>query len=209
MSEKRALDIALEPSPKVQVVADPGIATSKTPVYHIVSVKCGKCERLTTVFLQLSTLPKPIQKLFDSIHYDSESCPQTEEALALAREHPPEEQCFKLQLKALLEPIIWEKEPNTCNDPAWLQTLDFAPGKRRGGKMGFLQDKDVMHPSAEALGEVLLKSLEVMSPRVRLLPAGAILSLGTFFVPEPWILEANEKDTATWLLFHPNTQLHV
>jgi hypothetical protein len=191
MSEKRSHTSENEPSPKVKVVSDSGIAGAKTPIYKIISVGCGKCERITTVFLNLSALPVEIQKLFDSIHYDSENCPRTEEAVVAEHEHSPEELIFKLQLKTLIEPRKWGTgDNNTCNDPKWLNSLHLNPGKRKGGKVGYLQDFDNLKASAESFGEILLKSAEITGPRVRYLPAGAILSFGSFYVPETWILEA-------------------
>jgi hypothetical protein len=192
MSEKRLLETDTDPSPKIKLVAAPDIASSKTPIYNFVSVICGKCDRSTTVLLCLRELPIEIQALFDSIHYDSENCPRTEEAVAAEHEHSPEEQAFKLQLKCLIEPLKWsKKEKNICNDPKWLAPLELDPGKRKGGKMSYLQDFDIMKGTAEALGDVLLKSAEISSQRVRRFPRGAILEMGSFFVPESWILEAS------------------
>jgi hypothetical protein len=191
MSEKRSHSSENDPPSKVKLVTDTGIASAKTPVYKIVSVTCGKCDRTTTVFLNLSELPVEIQALFDSIHYDSENCPRTEEAVALEHEHSPEEQVFKLQLKTLIEPRKWGGgETNSCNDSKWLNSLNINPGKRKGGKTGYLQDFDAMKPSSEAFANLLLKSAEITGPRVRYLPPGAILCFGSFFVPESWILEA-------------------
>jgi hypothetical protein len=195
MSEKRVNSSENDPSPKVQLIQDPKIATASTPSYQVVSVKCGRCDRTTTVVLCIAELPIEIQSLFDSIHYDSENCPNTEEAVAREHEHSPEEQAFKLQLKTLIEPRKWnESDSNVCNDAKWLIPLDINPGKRRGGKVGFLQDFDIFKPSPEAFGDLLLKSTEIKTTRVRHLPAGAMLTFGSFFVPESWILEAKAEE---------------
>jgi len=189
MSEKRQLDTDTDPNPKVKLVSSE-IATSKAPCYQATQVTCGKCDRTTLIILLLSDLPVEIQALFDSIHYDSENCPRTEEAVALEHEHSPEEQMFKLQLKALIEPRKWvDGDMNGCNRADWLKSVDIKPGKK--GKMGYLQDFDVMRSSPETIGELVMKSAELKTTRVRRLPAGAVLTFASFFVPESWILEAS------------------
>jgi hypothetical protein len=189
MSEKRHIETDTDPNPKVKIVSAE-IATSKTPHYQATQVTCGKCDRTTLVVLLISDLPVEIQTLFDSIHYDSENCPRTEEAVALEHEHSPEEQVFKLQLKALIEPRKWvDGDVNACNRAEWLKSLDIKPGKK--GKMGFLQDFDIMRTSPETMTELVMRSPDLKTSKVRRVPAGAMITFASFFVPESWILEAS------------------